>query len=344
MRAEYASAVLFFVLAGVSALAVIGGYRLLFPTTIGPEPCLERSDDVRCWESHYDVLARERSVRFALGDLKARYLEGGYARTFCHSALHAIGVAAADEFSSISQAYARGDTFCRSGYHHGVLEGVFIREGNTDLLKNLDAICAEIPDKERYSYDYYSCVHGIGHGLMAHYSHDVLQSLTACDNLTEEWERSSCYGGVFMENITANSPETPSRFLSDDPLYPCNAVEDRYRYQCYQMQTSHMLVLSGGDFGRAFKTCESVEEKYRTACYQSVGRDASGWSYGVSGAVYELCSDAQTQEQYDGCVIGAAIDYIQSSGPDEARQLCALAKEGVRLECTEAVEYHIDSL
>lgn len=345
MRSRIIHAAALITLAGISMLAVVLAHRaFLSQPVLGPDPCPDDAGNERCWETHYDALARSEGSRVALEDLRTRYLQGGYARAFCHSALHAIGAAAADEFDSISEAYSRGDTFCRSGYHHGVLEGIFVREGNTDLLNNLDAICADVPGKERYSYDYYSCVHGIGHGLMAHYSHNVLSSLAACDNLAAEWERSSCYGGVFMENIIAHSPETPSKYLSNDPLYPCNAVDDRYRYQCYQMQTSHMLTLFKGDFGQVFVTCGSAEEKYRTACYQSLGRDASGWSYGSPGAVYEMCGQGETTEQYTQCVFGAAVDFIQSVNVSAARDLCAFADDASRKPCADALEYHIQSL
>ncbi len=40
---------------------------------------------------------------------------------------------------------------------------------------------------------------------------DVFESLDGCDEaLDDGWEREKCYGGVFMENVTAiNNPEPP---------------------------------------------------------------------------------------------------------------------------------------
>lgn len=326
------------VLAG--ACSVILADQLYAPRPFVAEPCPQAPDDVRCWEDFYLEFARDDGAVAALSDLKARYAVDGPARTHCHALLHRIGAAAADEFGSISRAYAHGDTFCRSGFHHGVLEGVFVREGSTALLDGLDSICADVDGRDRYAYDYFSCVHGIGHGLMAHYSHDLFQSLTGCDNLTAEWERSSCYGGVFMENITADAAGTPSSFLSDDPHYPCNAVDERYRAQCYMMQTSHMLTLFAGDFSKVFSECSRAEDAHRATCFQSLGRDASGWSYGSIASVLDMCGQGDADSR-PLCLAGAAIDFVQSRSVDEARVLCAEDSTGT---CGALLETHISAL
>ncbi|MEK7509929.1 MAG: hypothetical protein AAB605_04455 [Patescibacteria group bacterium] len=259
--------------------------------------------------------------------------------------MHPIGEAAAKEYGSVARAYARGDTFCRAGYYHGVLEGVFGEEGAEWLLTHLDSICEDIEGKERYSYSYFSCVHGVGHGLMAYFDHELFESLEGCDKLSGAWEQSTCYGGVFMENVISDSPDEPSKFLKrDDPLYPCNAVDDVYRYQCYLMQTSHMLTLFDGDFGKVFDACASVEEKYRTTCYQSLGRDASGWSFGSQEDVLVYCENGRTSEQKTYCLVGAAVDFIQSSGAEAARALCQRGDAEARKTCSEAVEYQLRSL
>jgi len=37
--------------------------------------------------------------------------------------------------------------------------------------------------------------------LTINFQHDVLKSLAFCDALPTDWDRESCYGGVFMEMI-----------------------------------------------------------------------------------------------------------------------------------------------
>ncbi len=308
----------------------------------GEAPCTDSDDE--CWSRFYVTLIEERGSAVALSDLKYRF-ENGSGRGFCHENLHEIGQVAYRETGSMSAAFERGDYFCRAGFFHGVLEGVFLEEGSEAILSNLDTVCADVPGKARYSYDYFSCVHGIGHGLMAHFNRDLFASLMGCDNLSEEWERGSCYGGVFMENVTSDSPEQPSSFLKrDDLLYPCNAIEGRYKRSCFMMQTSHILSENRGDFAAAFAICRSAEEAYRITCYESICRDASGWSYGDATAARAYCAHGETIEERSHCAIGVASDFIQSVGQDKARAFCAEAEEGAREVCIRALEWQLGAL
>ncbi|OGG58570.1 hypothetical protein A2765_02495 [Candidatus Kaiserbacteria bacterium RIFCSPHIGHO2_01_FULL_56_24] len=310
------------------------------------DPCpADAAADLDCWDGYYKTLLEKYGSHVALFELKTRYARGGYPRLFCHTLLHPIGEKAGEEYGNVADAYAVGDPFCRSGYYHGVLEGIFGEDGSGKLLTQLDTLCAQVKGKEKYSYDYFACVHGVGHGLMAYFDHDLFQSLSGCDKLSGQWEQSSCYGGVFMENVISDSEDSPSKFLKrDDAVYPCNAVDDTYRYQCYLMQTSHMLTVYDGDFGKVFDACSTVEEKYRVPCYQSLGRDASGWSYGVADDARAYCAFGRTNEQKAQCLAGAAVDFIQSSGTDAARQLCEKGDTEVRRACSDAVEYQLGSL
>ena len=343
---------------GTSFIARLQGDERTVASLLRTDPCpSDAASSLDCWDAYYQALLEQYGSHVALFELKGRYESGGpvkgdisngvnYPRLFCHTLLHPIGEAAAKEYGSIASAYQNGDTFCRAGYYHGVLEGVFGEDDAEELLSKLDSICKEVEGKERYSYVYFSCVHGIGHGLMAFFYHDLFESLEACGRLSMEWEQSSCYGGVFMENVISDSPDEPSKYLKrDDPLYPCNAVEDKYRHQCYLMQTSHMLDLYDGGFDHVFDECSEIEEKYRITCYQSLGRDASGWSYGSPEDVLGYCAEARTQEQNIQCLIGAAVDFIQSVGAEAARDLCKRGDtEEAQKLCSEAVEYQLSLL
>lgn len=305
-------------------------------------PC--EDGNYECWSLFYKRLIAEEGSHVALADLKYRF-EDGSARDFCHESLHDIGQAAYHEAGSMSEAFLRGDYFCRAGFFHGVLEGVFVAEGSEAILTNLDRLCADVPGKKRYSYDYFSCVHGIGHGLMAHFNHDLFASLNACDNLSGEWERGSCYGGVFMENVMSDSPEQPSRFLKpDDLLFPCNAVEEQHKQPCFMMQTSYMLSVNGGDFAGAFAMCGTLEWPHRITCYESIGRDVSGWSFGDPVAARAYCTYGETFEERSHCMIGVASDFIQSVGPDEALVFCEEVEEGGREACIRTVEWQLSAL
>lgn len=286
-------------------------------------PC---DDSLSCWKSFYERAAKENPLR-ALQDLKARYNERGYLLQNCHSLLHVIGREAGIRYGSIARAYAYGDTFCRSGYYHGVLEGLFEGEDPQRVLLELDSVCAQVPGKDEYSYDYFACVHGVGHGLMALYEHELFDALKGCKSLSGEWEQSACYGGVFMENVIADTDELPSLYLDpDNLLYPCDMVEEEERGQCFMMQSSYMLKKNGGSFVGAFEQCARADEKFRGTCLVSIGRDASGWGGAQIEATAYYCLQGRTYEERSYCFWGASNDFVAQYDSDvEAKQLCEKA-------------------
>ena len=67
----------------------------------------------------------------------------------------------------------------------------------------------------------------------------LTNSLEVCDALEDDWSRSSCYGGVFMENVS-NAINEKKNFSPTDYHAPCNRLDAKYRRECYVMQTSRM--------------------------------------------------------------------------------------------------------
>jgi hypothetical protein len=135
----------------------------------------------------------------------------------------------------------------------------------------------------------FQCLHGLGHALLFFSRYRLAQSLEVCDVLPSSWSRSSCYGGVFMENVFNATPET--RDLSPtDYHYPCNKVDAKYRYECYMMQTSRMTEM-GLSTEQIFKECEKAKD-FREPCETSIGRDLSNFvrvgQSCMAGVVYAL--------------------------------------------------------
>lgn len=277
-----------------------------------------------CYEKHYQKLVSEQSVDAAFADLKKRYYEDSYVRGDCHQMTHVIGRAATAKYPSVSEAYIRGDYFCWSGYYHGIMEGILSKLTPEEVVVKLNDFCQDIPGKEAYSFDYYNCVHGMGHGLMFITAHEIFESLEKCDLFTGNWERQSCYGGVFMENVIADGKNHITKYLkTDDPVYPCNAVDEKYKNQCYLMQTSYMLRVLDYDFKKVFDLCEQADEAYIDTCYTSLGRDASGLTTSDVARTRELCLVGKDFRQRSNCIIGAAKDFISYHHSDtQAKLLC----------------------
>ena len=307
------------------------------------------SSDYACHEERYEKLVRDSGVEAAFAELKGEYRENGFVKSNCHQMTHVIGRAAAELYGDVPGTYARGDTFCWSGYYHGAMEAVVAKIGPERVMAEAGGICAELGGNERYSFYHYNCAHGLGHGFMSLKANDLFDSLGACDTLPDAWEADACYGGVFMENVAAgrDDPQNPaSEYLDPDrPLYPCTDVAVRHKDQCYGMQTSYALRARGNDFVKVFDLCATVEDAFRPTCYQSLGRDASGRSDNDAAKIEAACMIGAGFEARSNCVIGAARTFVSYySDDEEAKALCLSVKPKLQPACLTATEEYYATL
>lgn len=307
----------------------------------------ERASDYACFQERYQGLVLGPGVKVAFTALKDEYEKNEFVKGNCHQMTHVIGRAAFDRFGDLSRTYGQGDSFCWSGYYHGAMEATVAEIGPEKILDEANNICADMGEEQRYSFYHYNCVHGLGHGFMGVQENELFESLETCDTMTDNWERESCYGGVFMENIMAlKNPSHPTKYLdAEKPLYPCTDVETKYKEQCYVMQTSFALGTQGGDFGKVFDLCAEAEEDYRETCYQSLGRDASGNSASDLTTTRESCMMSEDYEARSNCVIGAVKDFISYyDGDEQARELCESFEADLREVCLETAEDYVKTL
>lgn len=276
-----------------------------------------------CYEQYYAGIIKTKGIKNAFDDLKIRYTRDGFVKAQCHPLTHVIGRFAAKEFATVGEAYTEGDGFCWSGYYHGVLETFIDDIGLANLPVQMDSVCANITGKERYSFDYYNCVHGLGHGVMAATQTELFQSLDLCDNLSGAWEEVSCASGAFMENIIVDGLNHKTKYLDPArPLYPCTDSPEKYKSTCYLMQTSYMLKINGGDFKKTFEWCRDAAG-HESICWQSLGRDASGRSSSDAARTKVACFLGENFEERSNCVIGAVKDFISYFHSDvQAKSFC----------------------
>ncbi len=312
--------------------------------------CAQKKDSGQafsCFEDFVKSEVKTGGPQLAFQDLKLLYNVDPVAKAFCHPLAHAIGHAAVDKYPKISEAYKHGDAFCWSGYYHGVMEEISERIGIENLPKKLNEICADIPGKEVQSFDYYNCVHGLGHGLMAVTQDQLFDSLAYCDNLTGHYEKESCYGGVYMENVIVDNLNHHTDFLKPDkPLYPCTAVKKQYKDACYLMQTSYVLKLIHYDFAKGFEICANTpDQDFVDTCYRSLGRDASGTTSSNLVRTRANCFYGKGYRQRSQCIIGAVKDFISYFHSDtQAKELCkSLQDADLTSICLETVKVYYKS-
>ena len=298
-----------------------------------------------CYEAYYHDLVVQQGTKRAFADIKKAYGENSYVRSQCHPLVHIIGQATAQKYDKPLEAYLEGDPFCWSGFYHGVMEALIAKIGRKNIVAKLDTICTDIPGRASYSFDYYNCVHGLGHGLMEVTGDELFEALEMCNGLTGHWEQESCWGGVFMENIIIDGKNHVTKYLKpSDPVYPCNAVDERYKERCYVMQTSYMMKTTGSNFVKIFEICKGVDANYVNTCYESLGRDASGSTTSDNTRTNAICLLGQGSDQQLHCVIGAVKDFISYYHSDvKARELCGTFPDAIKQTCLATADSYYTS-
>lgn len=305
---------------------------------------VDRSEDFECWRIQFESQVNSGQTKQAFADAKKAYNEVQYVKTNCHQLAHVIGRAAGKKYGDVAKAFTEGDNWCWSGFYHGVMESVAGELGAEKVLADINLICSWLRIQKEYGFDHFNCVHGLGHGIMAIQDDMLFNALQSCTKLDGTWQQESCYGGVFMENVMNEiNPGHKSQYLkTDDPLYPCTAVEEKFKQQCYLMQTSHALIVVGQDYSKVFSLCANVAAPYDVTCYQSLGRDASGSTNSDVSRTKDLCETGSDELAITNCYIGAVKDFISYFHDDkQAKNFCAAAGiESVRNICfSTAQEY-----
>jgi hypothetical protein len=289
-----------------------------------------------CYEQAFGNAAYRRGPRYALAVFSRDIRTNRTVRDGCHRIAHTLGAAALVHFhGNVSRALADGSPVCWSGYYHGVLEHALAGvRTKPQFVAAARAACASRL-VHRTQWVFYQCVHGLGHGLMLQSGDNLPFALSVCDRLQTGWDRSSCSGGVFMENINAGSGLSSghTRWLRrGDLVYPCNTVSQRHKLYCYLMVTSRILQANGYDWRQAARICTRVEKGWVSTCFQSYGRDADGYSVERPAKVLTLCGMTGSHE--GDCLYGAARDMTADlASGKRASVLCARAPAGYRARC-----------
>jgi hypothetical protein len=333
--------------------------------------CDESAKRNACIESQLVPLAEQGKVKIAMGALGELAELDPDVRNDGHVFAHGIGIAAGKTTSDVAGAFSQCSESFQSGCYHGVIQAWFGKH-DTITAADANALCAPYREDESQRWIRFQCVHGMGHGLTMLYKHDLKQGLEGCDLLTDEWDRHSCYGGAFMENIVnVTNPHHPASALAhgdhgsgdassehaghdmgetkaaappfkavdpNDQQYPCSALSAKYQSSCYGMQTSVMLHNNGGDMAAAAKSCGEAPRNMRSICYASLGRDISSYSRQDHNEAIRMCSVARDVYQ-PWCYLGVVKNLIDlNARPADGMAFCkSISGESNKQLCYAAV-------
>jgi cytochrome c553 len=260
----------------------------------------------------------------------------------CHQISHWIGRAGLAYYKNdAGQALSHGAMTCNSGYYHGVLQLALAGLPRSAVVKKARKLCTA-PAVNKTEFLLYQCVHGLGHGLMIYSSDDLPWSLGTCHRLATDFDRVSCTGGVFMQNL--DTTMGVSRYLrAKNPLYPCTIVAARDKVYCYLMVTSRINTLDGFNWRKTAAWCRRSERGWMQTCFESYGRDASGASEYQPAKTVALCRQAGPNA--GDCIYGAARDYGNNyAGGKTATSLCTASPASFRGRCYEGIGTILGSL
>ena len=269
-----------------------------------------------CLDRIFREFLKTHSTSQALAIVQRYEDEDTTLRLSCHPVVHAVGRETFRLTGTVHDSFAACDQTCHSGCYHGAMER-FLRGGAVSDDEAGHISEAELREKAVAACDpreavrfRFQCLHGLGHALMFFLDYNLVGALRACDQQSDGWSRSSCYGGVFMENVFSATPQ--KRDLSaTDYHYPCNKLDPQYRSDCYMMQTTRMTEM-GLSTPRLFEECRKAGVNQHT-CMQSIGRDLSNnVRIGDPRLVAQKC-ELGTDEERRACTRGVVYALVDNT-------------------------------
>jgi mono/diheme cytochrome c family protein len=295
----------------------------------------ERSSKPFCFRQAFGNISYKEGPQKALSLLATDDRSISAVHADCHQIAHWVGRAGLLHYKKdAGTALSHGAMTCNSGYYHGVLQLALAGLPRNVVVKKSQHLC-DAPAVNVDDFLLYQCVHGLGHGLMIYSGDDLPWSLATCHKLLTDFDRVSCTGGVFMQNL--DTTMGVSKYLSNkNPLYPCNIVKERDKVYCYLMVTSRILTLTGFNWQKTAQWCRRSEPGWVATCFQSMGRDASGSTRYEPSHTIRICLLAG--KNADECIYGASRDYANNyAGGKEASALCDDSPARYRGNCYEGI-------
>ncbi len=308
-----------------------------------------------CAEDVLDVVVEIAGPERAMGVLHEIMASPVFAITSDgHLLSHIVGRATSRVFGSSGNNFLR----CPSDFNNGCFHGFF-----EDTLPKSDSpvdvvvsICENMPPDTPLKEKSY-CYHGAGHVFMMQVSHDLDAAIDLCLQVPENWSE-SCWQGVFMENAGEREWELKRKnFREDEPLYPCTAVEDRFKTECYVNHHGYLIRHYSESWDELVAVCLGAED-FTHACLGGLGLmlGSDFWTTIVAQGtpvegrphteqVVFLCNQFP-YDYIDVCYSNLIPSFLNFDGTDirNASGVCALADAEHRHACFERIGSYLSNL
>lgn len=309
--------------------------------TNGKDECYKNVSDLL-----FDQFGLKETLRIFAENEKAPEI---YSR--CHEVTHFLSRRDYGIEKSVKKVFDKCDFTCHGGCYHGAMEAYLKEESKNDngdyeatFRRVVPTLCGKKGDYAvPRTFD--ECVHGVGHGAMFVTDEDVPQSLKLCDILDAQQDREGCWSGVFHENSSSSTNTShPGKYTKkDDPMYPCDALDERYLHLCYRYQSSYFLfTVANFDWKETANWCSKVPEKYHYDCYLYMGTNQVGFTQDQNAWI-EHCGYIDTAEHRNAC-IGGVVTSLAARFVGQGEMIvhfCEQVNDENRKSCFAAMGYNI---
>jgi hypothetical protein len=300
-------------------------------------------DDTYCWVNLMKKLTAKYGPANTL-DLLALFENNNDVgpKVDIHYLGHMVGEATAITFGHTPDSFALCPmiTF-NGGCVHGFIEFVSSKFGSYSAAA--DQICGAL-EKDKPKRLFFSCYHGLGHGIMKTFNHDLHASLKICDELKGYGSVENCWSGVFMElEMFESLDKKREYFQPDKPFSICNSLEKKYMWFCYDALGATLLQLSDSIKDASSKCLRATDPHL---CAVSIGKftthlpwlsklkDVRSLRESALDSVF-LCEDFPEQIRVD-CLKGGLWNIINNETVDlnkRALSFCSHVKSWTKENC-----------
>lgn len=269
----------------------------------------------------------------SIQELKALSDNPSVARA-CHPFLHHIGKEAYKKYQNFADAMNYQDSYCNSGYVHGVIQQYF-SDG-----QDIEAKVTETCRAETTAFSRWQCIHGVGHGVMYAEGNVLDESLKLCELLPNEADIKTCANGVFMEQfiVTDHSGHIREDTTKDTDISVCTSQKKTYQPTCLLYAPTAYLEKNSNDYPGAFRYCANDEELLVVYCASGVGSQAMKDQIAAPDRVAKICAQAEKDNYVAACISGASSLYVyQHESSKKAYELCKNEFKDYRTICEGSV-------
>jgi hypothetical protein len=235
------------------------------------------SKDFDCYRSGLIDITKIHGARAGL-DLLRRLIDNDDIQDYgmhhvSHHVAHHIGF-----YNAVTFGASRETLFlCAMDFKYACVHGFFqgaIRTKQMDpqaARKFVDDLAGDPSTELLLRYALY---HGLGHGYMVYFDYDMRKAIGLCDQLNDDGEKISCWGGLFMENEDCSLTENWQKcgYSREDPMAPCNSLPSVNQYTCYFNHSRWLMDLFDNDFVKVIEACGNVPEGRGIGCLEYLGQ------------------------------------------------------------------------